>query len=122
MDEYQQSYYKKMLEKDRLISIRYGEILIGVITYYIGSDVDKYVRDDPWSVLEDEPDTGDTCFVDQLITNKGRDNLRFSIVVWKNFINHIIKHYPKVNIIRWNRLKQGVTHAYYYTIRQRAVR
>lgn len=115
MNDYQKSYYQKMLEKDRLVPIVMGDKLVGFITYYIGSVSEKYVRDDPWSVLEDNTD-GSVCFVDQLITDKNKENIKFSRTVFKNFKNHIATKYPKVHVIRWNRVKRGVPHVFYKSI------
>lgn len=121
MNDYQKQYYQKMLEKDRLVPITFGSKLIGFITYYIGSLTDKYVRDDPWSVLEDNPETGSICFVDQLITDKDVGNWKYSRKVWRNFRDFIKNKYPKVHVIRWNRVKQGEPHVYYKTIRRQQV-
>lgn len=122
MDDYQKAYYQKMLEKDRLVPIMFGTRMVGFITYYIGSMAEKYVRDDPWSVLEDNPETGSVCFVDQLITNKEAGNWKYSRSVWKNFRDFISTRYPKVRFIRWNRLKQGVPHVYFKNITRQPIR
>ena len=116
MNVYQQAYYKRMLEKDRLVPIMIGGHLAGFITYYIGSLAEKYVRDDPWSVVDDDPEHGTICFVDQMITNKAKGNYRYSRAVWKYFREHISKTYPRVRAIRWNRVKQGVPYVFYHTI------
>jgi len=79
----------------------------GFITYYIGDDdEDKYVRDDPWSIVEDDP-KGNTCYIDQLITDKQPGNAKYSYQVFKEFKNHIRKCFPNVKYIRWNRVKNG---------------
>ena len=43
-----------MLLKERLIPIRIGDKLIGLITYFIGDNTDKFVRNNPFDVLEDD--------------------------------------------------------------------
>jgi hypothetical protein len=121
MDEYQKSYYQKMLERDRLVPIMFGSKMVGFITYYIGSITDKYVRDDPWSILDDCPESGTICFVDQLITNKEAGNWKHSRRVWRNFRDFIKNRYPKVHVIRWNRVKQGEPHVYYFSIKRQPV-
>ena len=64
------TYYNKMLKKGRLIPFIIGDKLIGFVSFYITNDVNKYLRDDPWTVLEDEPETGKVCWVDQCWTQK----------------------------------------------------
>jgi hypothetical protein len=102
-------YYKDMMTKDRLIPIVKGNVLIGIITYYIGSsdNIDKYVRDDPWTVLDDEPTTGDICFIDQLIGDKEYKNFKESFKIFSMVCDHIQSKYPQVQLIRWNRVKKG---------------
>jgi len=56
-----------------------------------------------WSVLEDEPNTGKTCFIDHLITNHNRNNPIFSFIVWKEFKRYIKNRFRQVEQIQWNR-------------------
>lgn len=121
MTEAQLGYYDKMVAKDRLVPVFAGDKLRGVITFYIGSDAAKYVRDDPWTVLEDEPQTGTVCFIDQLISNHDKDNARWSFNVWHQFKQHIRETYPKVRVIRWNRYKNGEVYVFHSRITPEAV-
>ncbi len=114
-------YYQEMLKRNRLIPIRAGERLAGFITFYIGSDSDRYVRDNPWSVLDDEEETGTVCFVDQLITDKMPENKKYSLATWRDFRNYIRGNFPQVRVIRWNRYKGGRVYVYYKTIAASAV-
>lgn len=118
MNAYQQSYYCQMLVKDRLIPITQEDSLVGFITYYIGSDVDTYVRDDPWSVLEDNPD-GEICFIDQAIMNHEKKYTEFSHSVWSEIKRIIKEKHPSVNLIRWNRFKGGKVHVYQKAVKQK---
>lgn len=106
-----------MLLKKRLIPIVDNEKTIGLITFYIGNgDTNKYVRDDPWSILDDEPNDGTVCYIDQCITNKEASNHNFSWRVWRHINDYIRQTYPRVRVIRWNRLKGGIPHVYYHRI------
>lgn len=108
MTKIQQEYYHQMLLRERLIPLYRNNELGGLLTFFIGgNNIDKYVRDDPWTVVDDEPDIGHICYVDQLITDKNKKNKRYSWMVISNFIRYIQERYPQVKIIRWNRLKGG---------------
>jgi len=113
LSEHEKEYYKKMLEKDRLIPIKLNDKIEAFITYFIGSMSDRYVRDDSWSVIDDEPETGSVCFVDQLITNKNKGNSIYSFDIFKYFKNLIKDKHPKVKMIRWNRMKGDKVHVFY---------
>lgn len=106
-----------MLLKKRLIPILKGSKTVGLISFYIGNLVSKYVRKNPWSILDDEPETGTTCFIDQCITDKKTCNHNYTWKVWKHFNNYIRQTYPKVKKIRWNRLKGGIAHVYTRSIK-----
>ena len=121
MDSFQKEYYWRMLERERLVPIRFGSRMVGFITYYIGTNPDKYVRDNPWDVLDDEPTVGTVCFVDQLITDKNYENWKYSRKVWHDFRDFIRNSYPNVEVIRWNRVKEGVVHVYYKSITRKRV-
>ncbi len=119
MTESQMNYYHKMLLRDRLIPITKEGIVIGFITYYIGKseDLDKYIRDNPWSVVDDEPESGNTCYIDQMITNKESNNHVYSWQVYNMLCSYIEERYPQVTTIRWNRHKGGKTRVYNQSIR-----
>jgi len=109
MDNQQKEYYQSMLHKDRLLPFSTknnqdnGDRLVCIITFYIGiNNKDKYIRDNMWSVIEDEPD-GTICWVDHLITDKNPENPRLSYVVWHEFKKYIKTKHPQVKEIRWNR-------------------
>jgi len=112
-------YYHEMLLRDRLIPITKNDKLIGFITYYIGSieNVNRYVRDDPWTIIDDEPTTGEICYVDQMITNKESKNHAYSWQVLKMLVTYIGEKYPQVKFIRWNRYKQGEARVHFKDIR-----
>lgn len=72
MTDTQVSYYHKMKERNRLLPITIDKKLKGVITFYIGSFSDNYIRDNSWEVVNDEPDTGTVCFIDHLLVPQKR--------------------------------------------------
>lgn len=95
-----------------------GNHVIGFITFYIGdNDTNKYVRDDMWSVVEDEPLNGTICYVDHLITNKDKLNAKKALFVFEVFKQMIKDRFPQVRTIRWNRYKNGGAHVYYKSIK-----
>jgi hypothetical protein len=121
MTDKQIKYYDEMLKVGRLVPIQIGNRLVAIVTFYIGSIVDRYVRDDPWSVLKDEADTGTICFVDQLISDKGKENHKYSFIVWRKFKNYIRSEFPKVRVVRWNRVKGDKVYVYYKCIAPKKV-
>jgi len=100
-----------MAQRNRLIPILINDRLSGFITFYIGNgNPDKYVRDDMWSVVDDEPE-GNICYIDHLITDKSLPNRnKYAISVFRYFTKCIKNRFPKVNKLRWNRVKGGVSH------------
>lgn len=108
MTDTQVSYYHKMSERKRLFRITLNEELKGIITFYIGSLSDRYVRDNSWEILNDEPENGTVCFIDHLIIpNREKENSLYSFQVWKMFKDFIKENYPRVRLIRWNRIKNN---------------
>jgi len=108
MNDYQRAYYHEMKKRNRLIPIM-GEDnqVVALITFYIGNgNPSKYVREDSWSVVNDEP-TGNVCYIDHLITDGEKDNPRKSYAVWHHVKDYIKQSFPLVEKIRWNRFKGG---------------
>jgi hypothetical protein len=101
-----------MLRRNRLLPIFVKGKIKCIVTYFIGNgDVDKYVRSDPWSIVDDEPNTGNTCYIDQLISDH-EINHKYSKPVWNILITHIKENYPQVKQLRWNRFKNGIVKTY----------
>ena len=106
-------YYTEMLKRDRAFTVFKGDKMKCLITYFIGNgNVNKYVRNNPWSVIDDEPETGDCCYIDQCVSSKEKDNHKYNRIVFNIFIQNIKKKYPKVTKLRWNRFKNGVVNVY----------
>jgi hypothetical protein len=101
------TYYKKMLGKGRLIPLIEGDRLGGLITFYICNEgeEDKYLRDNMWSVEEDNHD-GNCCYIDHLITDHDPNNPKLSYRVWYRFKKYIRHNFPAVKKIKWNRFNE----------------
>jgi hypothetical protein len=96
-------YFREMLKRGRFFPLIYEGKLHAFITYFIGNEnEEKYIRDDPWSVIEDEP-WGCICYIDQVWTSKDKKNPQRSFNAWKRFKEYIKKEYPSVRYFRWNR-------------------
>ena len=100
-------YYQEMLKKARLMPFIVDDRLAAFITFYIGYEYEenKYVRDNPWELLNDDEE-GNTCWIDQLITDNNSVNPRLSYRAWREFKAFIKRTYPKVKIIKWKRWKK----------------
>jgi len=111
-------YYKKMFFKGRMVPLIAGDRLGGFLTFYIGfkDEEKKFIRDDMWDVLDDN-EKGDVCFVDHLRTDKHKDNLKFSRIVWHRFKAYIKSYFPNVKSIYWKRWKNDDLFTYKEKIR-----
>jgi len=106
-------YYGNMLEKNRLVPVIYNNELISFVTFYIGNSEDerKYVRDDMWSVIDDDIN-GDTCFVDQAWSNKEIKCNGHQFRICKQFYDYVKNNFKNVKTIRWNRWKNNKVNIY----------
>ena len=113
-------YYKEMLKRNRLLPFFYKGKMICFISFFIGNknEEGKFVRDDPWSVLDDDSN-GDMCFIDQLWTNKTSHwiNHKLTYMVWHNFKNFIKENYPQAEYIYFRRWKNNKVNIYIKRIR-----
>lgn len=108
-----ENYYKEMIKRDRSFSIFSKGKLKCFITYFIGGgDVKKYVRNNSWSIVDDEPKTGNVCYLDQCFTDKKVENYRYIRFGLDAFMKFIKEKYPQVNNLRWNRFKDGAVKVY----------
>jgi len=109
------NYYTEMLLRERLIPIRIEGKLIGIITYFIGDNTDKFVRNEPFDVLDDDK-YGKGIYIDQLIVD-GQVSQKKAFKALK-MLKFIIKEkHPNAEYIRWNRHKRGVSNVYYRNIK-----
>jgi len=102
-------YYRKMLEKNRLIPFYHNGKLKAIITFYITNDDERFIKADPWEVLDDEED-GFICYVAQLISDRDCSPLSFKI--WNDFKKYIENNFKNVEIIKWSRYKGGKVKTY----------
>jgi len=111
-------YYDKMLGKGRLIPLIAGDRFVGLITFYICNkgEEKKYLRDDMWSVEEDNPE-GNLCWVDQLFTSKDPINTKLSFIALKRFKEYIKQAFPNVQNLKWNRFKNNKVNVYRRRVR-----
>jgi len=106
-------YYSMMLKKGRLIPFFLNDDLICFISFYIANNPDKYIqRDNPWSVEEDEPETGKIAYIDQIWSTKQALNHFHSFQIWNRLVNFIKTEYPLVQAVRWNRWKNSRLYAF----------
>lgn len=111
MTETDKLYYGEMLHKKRLIPFFAGDKLICFISFFITNNPNKYIqRDNPWSIEEDDPNTGKICYIDQIWSNRKAHNYSFEI--WRRLINFIKLNFPKVQEIYWHRWKNEQIHIY----------
>ena len=110
-------YYKEMLEKNRLIPYFHDGKLKAIITFYITNDDERFIKADPWDVLDDNED-GFICYIAQYITDKDTHKLSFKI--WNNFKKHIKNNF-NCEIIRWARFKDGETKTFNFNLRKEEV-
>jgi len=99
------TYYSTMLKKGRLIPFIVGDKLIGFVSFYITNDVNKYLRDDPWTVLDDEPEIGKIAYIEQVWTNKAAH--KYSFEIWKKLKQFLKTNYPLVEEIHWKRWRNN---------------
>lgn len=104
MNIHQQQYYSEMALKDRLFMFYHNDRKVCLITYFIDNDKDKYIREDMWQVLNDNPQ-GKICIIDHLLTDKNPINPKLSYKIWHYFKEHIRKNFPQVENIFWIRAK-----------------
>lgn len=104
MNKSQRQYYNNMISADRAFLFYVEEHLGCIVTYYIGNgDASRYMDRDPWVRVIDEPTTGTTCYVDQLLSNHNKENYKYNWTVWKTLIQFIKNKYPQVNKLTWKR-------------------
>lgn len=107
MNEYEKSYYYKMRDRDRLVRLEHEGKFCGVLTYFVGNgNVDKYVRDDSWSVVDDEQN-GNRIYIDHLLTTKEHFNKEASLHIWHWLKRYFKSKHPQVTEYRWNRFMNG---------------
>jgi len=109
----QRNYYLDMVERNRGYMVFEDKQLVGVVTYLIGSDDDKYMFErEPWVVIEDAP-KGHTVYIDQLVSKDTKNvNLRREFT---KLLRKIKGEFPNVTQVKWMRApalfrKKGVRH------------
>jgi hypothetical protein len=95
-----------MNKRKRLFPLRYENKLVGLITFLIGDekDLERYVRYDPWDLIEDN-DEGSICYIDHLLVDKEYRGKLNSFLIWVNLRNYIENNFSNVSQITWKRFK-----------------
>ncbi len=108
MDNRQKQYYFDMAKKGRLIHLSTQDGRKGILTYFIGNgNPEKYQKRDMWSVINDEPETGDTIYCDQLLTDHDEQNPYIALSVWRDIRKYFRNKYPNVLHIKWKRYRHN---------------
>lgn len=114
-----------MLEINRGYLLIKNDHVAAVITFFIGSDDEKFLyKRNPWTLIMDDPQ-GDTVYVDQLLVKEHEGNgcihKEFS-----KFLSHIKNNFPNVKRAKWMRanvmfrkheLKEGESNVHIKNIR-----
>lgn len=96
-------YYREMLRRERaLLIIREGHV-IGVVTYLIGEDDQRYLHERiPWTIIDDDP-SGTTAYIDQLIVRE-HDSLPYIHREFRNVCKYVKEQFPQVKRVKWIRI------------------
>lgn len=101
MDGHQRKYYDDMQRRDRSYLVIKDGHLVGVLTYWIGDDDNKYLYGrEPWTMLEDEP-RGSTVYIDQLLTRHMTH--AFIHREFTKILEDITRKFPNVEKVKWVR-------------------
>jgi len=111
------NYYKKMLEKNRLIPFYHDGKLKAIITFYITNDDERFIKADPWEVLDDEED-GFICYVAQYIVDKKFKSYKYSFQILRDFKDYLKNNFCNVKKMRWNRWKNNKIYTFCLNIKK----
>ena len=95
------AYYYEMMRLNRgQIITRHGKV-IGVFTYFVGDDDDKYIHNkEPWEVVKDDSN-GTKLYIDQLL-------IKSSVRHWihreiPRVIKELRREFPNIKQVVWSR-------------------
>ena len=118
MNKHQSDYYTQMFHNERLMCFKEEDTFKCFMTFYICNDAEPYVsRDDQWQVYPDNP-RGSICYIDHLLTDKGEENPSLSLETFSIFKNYILKTFPRVTHLRWNRWKNNKLYIYFKKLKE----
>lgn len=107
MTDKQKQYYFEMAKRGRMFHYKKDNRLVCFITYFLSNgEPTKYINREPWTIIDDEPE-GDVLYIDQLLTDKNRDNPYLSYEIWREIKQFVREFYPNIKYIRHNRFKNG---------------
>ena len=107
--------------------ILHDEKLVGVVTYHVGDDDEKFLHSDPWLILDDDP-AGETLYIRQLIAKDYPRN-----VMWRELnkgLKELAEEFKNIKQVKWMRApasfrKKGLTrekpNVHYKSIRRERI-
>lgn len=114
MDDAQVQYYHDMLARDRAVMIIKNKHLVGLVTFFVGDDDEKYLLGHtPWTVVDDDP-AGSTLYIDQWLTYKGRSMAGNVHREFSNGLKSLREKFVNIKTVKWVRVgaqfrKHGIT-------------
>jgi len=108
-------YYAKMAKRDRIFSFRKDGKFYGLITFLVGNSDNKFVRDDPWSIVEDE-NNGQIVYIDQFLSNRDNTDMKSRVTFWNELKTYLKLRFSDARCIKWNRYRDGKVHKHTQTL------
>ena len=98
------TYYRNMMDMDRLIPLTLDGKICGVITYLLCRSPDAVHGKDPWTIDLSIPE-GNEAYIEQLIV-KSYMTVQDSLKIFRCLIRIIQEKHPDVSVIFWRRYNQ----------------
>lgn len=104
MDALQKNYYRDMLERGRATMLIKDGHLLGIVTYFVGDDDEKFLtHHKAWTLVEDD-ENGETLYIDQLIIHKEKPTALFIHREFKKLLLELKKKFPNIKRVKWVRV------------------
>ena len=104
MNDAQKQYYDDMLRRERGVLIVNEGHLVAIVTFFVGDDDRKYLKDHrAWTIVEDDPN-GTTLYIDQMIGFKGRPTHSFIHREFTNLLKELKTKFPNIKQAKWVRV------------------
>lgn len=104
MDDAHVQYYHDMLARDRAVLIIRKGHLVSIVTFFIGSNDERYLTSHvPWTIIDDEP-SGNTVYIDQWLTYKGRETHSFVHREFTKLLRGMKQKFPNIKVAKWIRV------------------
>jgi len=104
MEDWQKKYYQDMVAHGRgTIGVKDGH-LVGIVTYFVGDDDNKYLLyKKPWTVVDDDA-CGNTLYIDQMLTYKGRSTASYIHREFTKLLKDLKEKFPNIKRVKWVRV------------------